>query len=82
MKDVNIRLVSAGIGVTAVVAMGGLGAFGTAGPADADGTFIASMTTGQTVTSSTPAPEPSVSAAKPAVKGPAPLPSEEQGLPG
>ena len=82
MKDVNIRIVLAGIGVTAVVAMGGLGAFGTAGPADADGTFIASMTTGQTVTSSAPPSEPSVAAAKPLLKGPAPLPSEEQGLPG
>ena len=68
--------------MTAVVAMGGLGAFGTAGPADGDGTFIASMTVGQTVTSSAPPSEPLVSAAKPAVKGPAPLPSEEQGLPG
>jgi hypothetical protein len=85
LKNVDIRklrLVSAGIGATALVAMGVLGVvFGTAGLAEADGS-TGSVKTGQTVTSATPPRQPLVSAARPSITGAAPLPSEEQGLPG
>jgi hypothetical protein len=84
----NLRIVSAGFGVTAAVAMGIMGAaFSTVssaepGQAPSGPVPTSEATTGQTVTTTTPPPEPSVSEAKPSVTGPAPLPSEEQGLPG
>ena len=40
------------------------------------------MTMGATSTESLPPSEPAVAEASPSIKGPAPLPSEEQGLPG
>jgi hypothetical protein len=40
------------------------------------------MTLGATTTVSTPPNAPAVGEAAPSIKGPAPLPSEEQGLPG
>lgn len=40
------------------------------------------MQLGTTQTSSTPLKAPAVPKAEPAIKGPAPLPVEEQGLPG
>jgi hypothetical protein len=46
------------------------------------GTMAGDMSTGVTVTATTPAVEASVPEAVPAIKGPAPLPTEEQGLPG
>ena len=84
----NLRVVWAGIGAGAAIAMVVLGvAFGTAGSAAADGAPSGRVptpqaTTGQTVTKTTPPATPAVSEAKPALTGPAPLPSEEQGLPG
>lgn len=45
-------------------------------------TFAGDMSTGVTVTASAPPSEASVPAASPEIKGPAPLPVEEQGLPG
>ena len=71
-----------------MLAMGILGVtFSTVSSADPDGTpsgpvSTSEATTGQTVTTTTPPPTPSVSEAKPSVTGPAPLPTEEQGLPG
>jgi hypothetical protein len=68
-------------GVCAVIAAGLLGAVGTsqiqllsgsAGPANV----------GSTETVTTPPAAPETSVAVPALKGPAPLPPEEQGLPG
>ena len=41
-----------------------------------------SMQTGVTETATTPPTEPAVGKAVPVMTGPAPLPSEEQGLPG
>jgi hypothetical protein len=84
----NLRVVAAGIGASAAIMMGVLGVgFGTAGSASADGAPSGRVptpqaTTGQTVTNTTPPAMPAVSEAKPALTGPAPLPSEEQGLPG
>ncbi|MGV0781671.1 hypothetical protein [Mycolicibacterium peregrinum] len=40
------------------------------------------MQTGVTITPSNPAQAPEVPMATPGIKGPAPLPPEEQGLPG
>ena len=40
------------------------------------------MQVGVTVTPSAPANAPAIAKAEPAIKGPAPLPTEEQGLPG
>jgi hypothetical protein len=39
------------------------------------------MTVGATSTETTPPTAPAVAEASPSIKGPAPLPSEEQGLP-
>lgn len=51
------------------------------GPADSQ-TFAGDMSTGVTVTATTAPSEAPIPAAAPAIKGPAPLPVEEQGLPG
>ena len=40
------------------------------------------MSTGVTITAATPASAQEIPAAVPSIKGPAPLPLEEQGLPG
>ena len=45
-------------------------------------TFAGDMSTGVTVTATTAPSEAVVTAAAPTIKGPAPLPAEEQGLPG
>jgi hypothetical protein len=41
-----------------------------------------SMSVGATTTETTPPTAPAVGEAAPSIKGPAPLPKEEQGLPG
>jgi hypothetical protein len=86
VKTKKIKLVSAGIGASAAIAMSVLGvAFSTIGSAEPGSSGpvpTPQATTGQTVTTTTPPLEPSVSEAKPSVTGPAPLPSEEQGVPG
>jgi hypothetical protein len=41
-----------------------------------------SMSTGVTITATTPASAAPIPEAAPSIKGPAPLPKEEQGLPG
>ena len=58
--------------VAVMVAQGSPGAAAMAGQ----------MSTGVTVTATTPASEEAIPEAVPAIKGPAPLPAEEQGLPG
>ena len=45
-------------------------------------TFAGDMSTGVTVTATTAPSEAPIPVAAPAIKGPAPLPLEEQGLPG
>ena len=81
MNAKEIRLIAA-IGVSAVVAVGamavgmnqqrsGLGAGASSG-----------MSTGTTITESVAPTTLSVTEATPGIRGPAPLPSEEQGLPG
>ena len=74
----NIKLFSALIGGSAVVAMAALGvAVGqqSAGDAVAKSSL---MTVGSTSTQTTPSAAPATGVAKPTIKSPAPLPSEEE----
>ncbi|MDP9165078.1 MAG: hypothetical protein M3O32_03295 [Actinomycetota bacterium] len=79
----STKTFAAMIGASAVVALGALSAGvveGQPDPASAAGT--PQMTLGATSTETTPPTAPAVGDAAPSIKGPAPLPSEEQGLPG
>jgi hypothetical protein len=70
------------IGAGAVVTVGAV-AVGINQDSSSLGTDAHSdMSTGVTLTESISPTTPSVTEATPAIKGPAPLPSEEQGLPG
>lgn len=78
----NARMFAAIVGGCAVVTLGALSVGiveGDAAPASAAGT--PQMTLGATSTETTPGNVPAVGEAAPKIKGPAPLPSEEQGLP-
>jgi hypothetical protein len=81
MKRSDTKL-AAIIGGSAVVTLGVLG--GTIMQAQTGpGTVTSSeMSTGVTITQSPAASVPAIAVATPAIKGPAPLPVEEQGLPG
>ena len=81
MKKTEVKLLAV-VGVSAAVTLGVLGV--AAGQAQAGGGSVASseMSTGVTVTATNPPTEPVNAVAVPAIKGPAPLPPEEQGLPG
>ena len=73
----DFRLCAAMIGGSAVIAMAAIGLIVAQ---EHDGAAVAksgSMTVGATSTQSTPSNAPAVGVAKPAIKGPAPLPSEE-----
>lgn len=73
----GLRLCAATIGTSAVVAMAAIGLMTTHdhdGYADAK---ASTMKIGSTSTLTTPSGAPSVAMAKPLMKGPAPLPSEE-----
>jgi hypothetical protein len=74
----EIRLLSA-IVASAVV---GVGAVVVATTEPRDSASGSTMQTGMTETATTPPTEPAVGKAAPSVTGPAPLPKEEQGLPG
>lgn len=74
----RIKVLSAVVGGGAVVTLGAMGvALGQQPP---DGGTVAkssSMTIGATSTETTPSNAPQVAVARPTLKGPAPLPSEE-----
>jgi hypothetical protein len=73
----DLRLCAAMIGASAVVAMAAIGLMVAQ---DHDGYAVAkssSMTVGSTSTQTTPSNAPAIGVAKPVIKGPAPLPSEE-----
>ena len=73
VRALSVIAASAAVGVGAVV-------MATNEPVDsASGS---TMQTGVTETATTPSQAPAVGKAAPALKGPAPLPPEEQGLPG
>ncbi len=78
-KDrINIKLFSALFGGSAVVVMAALGvAVGQQSAGDAVAKS-SSMTVGGTSTQTTPSTAPAVGVAQPSIKGPAPLPSEEE----
>jgi hypothetical protein len=80
----QFKRVSAGIGVGAAAAMCALGvAFSAFNSAPTSSSVAKTQATlGQTVTQSKPPSQAAISEAKPSLKGPAPLPPEEQGLPG
>jgi F0F1-type ATP synthase membrane subunit c/vacuolar-type H+-ATPase subunit K len=69
------------IGAGAAITAAALGAAILQGPSGSDvaGT---DMSTGVTVTATTPGSRASIPQAQPSITGPAPLPPEEQGLPG
>ncbi|MGO4444102.1 hypothetical protein AB4Z42_12185 [Mycobacterium sp. 2YAF39] len=74
---VDLRLCAATIGASAVVAMTAIGLMVAQ---EHDGAAVAKskpITMGVTSTQTTPSTAPAVGMAKPTMKGPAPLPSEE-----
>lgn len=73
----DLRLCAATIGASAVVAMAAIGLMVAQ---EHDGAAVAksnTMSVGATSTQTTPSNAPAVGMAKPTMKGPAPLPSEE-----
>ena len=88
MDRTQVRLVVAAIGAGAAIGMAVLGVAESAvssaqpDPAAPGPVPTKEANVGQTVTQTKPPSAPSVAVAKPALKGPAKLPPEEQGLPG
>lgn len=75
----SVKMFSAVIGGTAAVAMGVLSVAVGQGQAAAPVSVARSgMTVGETSTETTPPAAPAVSMAVPTIKGPAPLPAEQQ----
>lgn len=70
------------IGGSAIIAAGAAGIGIAQGSPTSDLITADEMTTGETVTASNPPSAAPIPEAKPAITGPAPLPVEEQGLPG
>jgi hypothetical protein len=77
----NVKVFAVIIGGSAVVALGAMNAASTHEHAGQDAAKGTTMTIGATSTETTPPTAPAVGEAAPSIKGPAPLPSEEQGLP-
>ncbi len=78
----RFHVLSATIGAGALVSMGAFAAV-AANQQTETGSFLSSeMSTGVTVTQSPGPAKADLPVAVPAIKGPAPLPTEEQGLPG
>lgn len=74
----SAKMAFAVVGAGAVMTMGGFAAIASHGP---DGTATAKssiMSIGVTTTQAKPSNAPATSMAVPAIKGPAPLPAEEQ----
>jgi hypothetical protein len=79
----NAKMIAAIIGGSAVMTLGALSVGiieGQTAAASAAGSTRATL--GATTTQSAPPSAPAIGDAAPAIKGPAPLPKEEQGLPG
>ena len=79
MKKTEVKLLAV-VGVSAAVTLGVLGVAAVQEQAGAESVASSGMSTGVTVTATVPTAP--VAVAVPAIKGPAPLPTEEQGLPG
>jgi hypothetical protein len=80
MRFQDIKLFAV-VGGGAAVTAAALGVAVLQGPATA-GSMAGDMQTGATITESVAPSTVSAAKATPQIKGPAPLPSEEQGLPG
>jgi hypothetical protein len=78
----QLKVVSAAVGVVATIVLSALGVATSTVVSAQRGPFAPEATLGQTITATTPPSEVPVAQATPALKGPAPLPPEEQGLPG
>ena len=70
------------IGGSAAITAAALASAILQGPSGSGAIAGSEMSTGVTVTATTPASEVPIPVAQPSIKGPAPLPSEEQGVPG
>jgi hypothetical protein len=81
LSDKQIRLIAA-IGASAVVTVGAVAVSINQDRSSLGTDAHSHMSTGVTVTESDVPTTLSVNEAKPGITGPAPLPSEEQGLPG
>jgi hypothetical protein len=81
VNDKQIRLIAA-IGASAVVTVGAVAVSINQDRSSLGIDAHSDMSTGVTVTESDAPTALSVTEAKPGITGPAPLPSEEQGLPG
>lgn len=77
----NVKVFAAIVGGSAVVALGAINAAFVQEHAGPDMAKSSTMTIGATSTETTPPTAPAVGEAAPSIKGPAPLPSEEVGLP-
>jgi hypothetical protein len=86
VKTKQFKLMTAAAGASAVIAMGALGVANSSvsvAEEPTPGTVATpEATTGETITTTTPPSTPVTSVATPSITGAAPLPSEEQGLPG
>jgi len=81
MKKTEVKLLAV-VGVSAAVTLGVLGVAVGQEQTGAGSVASSGMSTGVTATATTPPTEPASAVAVPGIKGPAPLPTEEQGLPG
>ncbi|MDT5160000.1 MAG: hypothetical protein QOG37_1887 [Mycobacterium sp.] len=78
-KPYNVKLLVALIGGSGVIAVGALSmAFGQEQAGQVSVAKSSGMNIGSTSTETTPALVPATTMAQPAMKGPAPLPTEEQ----
>ena len=78
----RFHVLSATIGSGALVALGVFAAVAADPQAGGDSFVSSEMSTGVTVTQAPGPAKSDLPVAVPAIKGPAPLPTEEQGLPG
>jgi hypothetical protein len=81
MNDNRLRWIAA-IGASAVVMVGAVAVSISQDPSKLGADAGSGMATAATVTQSVAPKTPSVTRATPGITGPAPLPPEEQGLPG
>lgn len=81
MKSIDKKLLTV-IAASAVVSAAAIVAAALQGPTGTTSVADPTMSTGATVTATTAPPAPEVASAEPEITGPAPLPIEEQGLPG
>jgi hypothetical protein len=77
-KMTPLAVIVGGVAITAAA----LGATILQGSPNSDAIAGGGMSTGVTVTAAVPPSAAPILAAEPSIKGPAPLPPEEQGLPG